>query len=97
VITYYVYILKCADSTFYTGITSNLTQRLESHQSGKYKDSYTNNRRPVTLVYYCEFTDPNMAIDTEKQMKKWSKAKKQALIDGGYDELPNLAKKKFLK
>ncbi|WP_405399482.1 GIY-YIG nuclease family protein [Maribacter sp. Asnod2-G09] len=94
-ITYYVYILKCADSTFYTGITSNLTQRLESHESGKYKDSYTNKRRPVTLAFYCEFTDPNMAIENEKRIKKWSKAKKKALIDGEYDDLPNLAKKKF--
>ncbi len=94
-ITYYVYILECADSTFYTGITSRLTQRLESHQSGKYKDSYTSKRRPVTLVYYCEFTDPNIAIETEKRIKKWSKAKKRALIAGEYDELPNLSKKKF--
>ena len=95
VITYYVYILECADRSFYTGITSNLTQRLESHQSGKYKDSYTSKRRPVNLVYYCEFTDPNLAIETEKRIKKWSKAKKKALIAGEYEKLPNLAKKKF--
>ncbi|MDF4201922.1 GIY-YIG nuclease family protein [Maribacter sp. SA7] len=94
-INYYVYILKCADSTFYTGITSNLTQRLESHQTGKYKDSYTSKRKPVTLVFYCEFTNPNIAIETEKRIKKWSQAKKRALIAGKYDELPNLAKKKF--
>ncbi|MDF4221201.1 GIY-YIG nuclease family protein [Maribacter sp. M208] len=94
-LTYYVYILECADNSFYTGITSNLTQRLESHQSGKYKDSYTSKRRPVNLVYYCEFTDPNLAIETEKRIKKWSKAKKKALIAGEYEKLPNLAKKKF--
>ncbi|MFV1448196.1 GIY-YIG nuclease family protein [Maribacter sp. HS] len=94
-ITYYVYILECADNSFYTGITSNLTQRLESHQSGKYKDSYTSKRRPVDLVYYCEFTDPNLAIEIEKRIKKWSQAKKNALIAGEYEKLPNLAKKKF--
>ncbi|WP_300021909.1 GIY-YIG nuclease family protein [uncultured Maribacter sp.] len=94
-LTYYVYILECADSSFYTGITSNLTQRLESHQSGKYKDSYTTKRRPVNLVYYCEFTDPNLAIETEKRIKKWSKAKKKALIAGGHEKLQNLSKKKF--
>ncbi|SIQ18553.1 GIY-YIG nuclease family protein [Maribacter ulvicola] len=94
-ITYYVYILECADNTFYTGITSNLIQRLESHQSGKYKDSYTSKRRPVTLAFYCEFTDLNMAIETEKRIKKLSQGKKRALIAGEYDELPNLAKKKF--
>ena len=68
--TYYVYILQCADDTLYTGITSNLTKRLESHHAGTYKNSYTSKRRPVRLVFYCEFTDPNMAIDTEKQIKK---------------------------
>ncbi|MFV1448197.1 GIY-YIG nuclease family protein [Maribacter sp. HS] len=94
-ITYYVYILECADNSFYTGITSNLTQRLESHQSGKYKNSYTSKRRPVILAFYCEFTDPNLAIETENRIKKWSQSKKNALIAGEYEKLPNLAKKKF--
>jgi putative endonuclease len=93
--TFYVYILECADKTFYTGITSNLGKRLESHQSGTYKGSYTSTRRPVKLVFHCEFTDPNMAIETEKQIKKWSQAKKKALIAGENDKLPNLAKKRF--
>lgn len=93
--TFYVYILECADKTFYTGITSNLTKRLESHQWGTYEGSYTSTRRPVKLVFHCEFTDPNMAIETEKQIKKWSQAKKKALIVGENDKLPNLAKKKF--
>jgi putative endonuclease len=47
------------------------------------------------LVFYCEFTDINLAIEKEKQIKKWSKAKKEALINNDYDLLPNLAKKKF--
>jgi len=94
---YCVYILKCADNTFYTGITSNLEKRLMDHQSGKHFGSYTFDRRPVHLMYYAEFTDVNKAIATEKQIKKWSKAKKQALIDGQFEKLPNLAKKKFNK
>lgn len=92
---FYVYILECSDKTFYTGITSSLSKRVESHASGKYRDSYTFSRRPIKLVFYCEFTDPNIAIDVEKQIKKWSRAKKRALIDGNYEQLPNLAKKKF--
>ena len=92
---YYVYILKCLDNTFYTGFTSNLAKRLESHQNGAYKDSYTSTRRPIQLVFYCEFTDPNIAIEKEKQIKKWSQAKKKALINGDHENLPNLAKKKF--
>jgi putative endonuclease len=80
---------------YYTGITSNLGKRLLEHNTGKDKDSYTYIRRPVTLAYYAEFTNPNQAIGTEKQIKKWSKAKKEALIKGEYESLPKLAKKRF--
>ena len=65
------------------------------HKTGKYKGSYTSKRRPVELVFYAEFTDINFAIEKEKQIKKWSKVKKEALINGNFEELPNLAKKKF--
>jgi len=92
---YYVYILKCCDNTYYIGITSNLSKRIVEHESGKYLDSYTYTRRPIDLVFYAEFTEPEKAIDSEKQIKKWSRAKKEALINGDYDKLPNLAKKKF--
>jgi putative endonuclease len=94
---YCVYILLCSDATFYTGITSNLDKRLGEHQSGKHFGSYTFYRRPVELKFYAEFTEVERAIAMEKQIKKWSKAKKQALIDGYYEALPNLAKKKFSK
>ena len=93
--TYYVYILSCSDNTYYTGITSNLTKRIAEHQHKKYSNSYTATRQPVALVYYCTFTEVTIAIATEKQIKKWSQAKKKALIEGEYEKLPNLAKKKF--
>ena len=92
---YYVYILKCLDGTYYTGFTSNLEKRFMEHQSGKYKYSYTNSRRPLILAFYQQFVDPNQAIMVEKQIKKWSKAKKEALINNEFEKLPNLAKKKF--
>jgi putative endonuclease len=76
-------------------VTSNLTQRLFQHNIGFYPDCYTAKRRPLSLVFYAEFTDINFAIEKEKQIKKWSKAKKEALINGDFDALPNLAKKKF--
>jgi putative endonuclease len=91
----FVYILKCSDNSYYTGVTSNLELRVFKHQSGFYQDCYTFNKRPVELLFYCEFTDITIAISTEKQIKKWSKVKKEALINGDYDNLPNLAKKKF--
>jgi len=91
----YVYILKCADNSYYTGVTSNLKKRIAEHESGKYKDSYTHKRLPVELVYHAEFTDITKAIDYEKKIKKWSRAKKEALINGDLEKLTHLAKKKF--
>ncbi|WGD33930.1 GIY-YIG nuclease family protein [Olleya sp. YS] len=91
----YVYILECSDRTYYTGITSNLNKRITEHQYGKHIDSYTYNRRPIKLVFYAEFTDINLAIESEKQIKKWSRIKKEALINNEFNKLPNLAKKKF--
>ncbi len=91
----YVYILKCSDNTYYTGVTSNLTKRIKEHKYGKHIDSYTYSRRPLKLVYYAEFTDINLAILTEKQIKKWSRAKKEALINNETENLPNLSKKQF--
>ena len=91
----FVYILECSDGTYNTGITSNLEKRVFEHKIGTHQNSYTFSRRPLKLVFYCEFTDINMAIEKEKQIKKWSKVKKEALIKGDYLVLPNLAKKKF--
>ena len=92
---YYVYILKCADDSYYVGMTNDIERRFTEHQEGKNTASYTYNRRPVELVFYTSFSNVEMAIETEKQIKKWSRAKKQALIDGRFDDLKNLAKKKF--
>ena len=94
---YYVYILKCSDQTYYTGFTSNLDKRLQEHMAGKHPDSYTYNKRPITLEFYATFSNVEIAISTEKQIKKWSRAKKEALINGDYEALPNLAKKQFGK
>lgn len=92
---YFVYILRCKDNTYYTGITSDLETRIQEHKSGKHFNSYTYNRRPVELVFYIKFTNVEQAIEVEKQIKKWSKAKKEALINNKLEKLPNLAKKKF--
>ena len=52
-------------------------------------------RRPINLKFYAEFTNVDLAIQTEKQIKKWSRAKKEALINNDFDKLPNLAKKEI--
>lgn len=88
---YYVYILRCSDSSLYTGITSDLERRITEHNSGCHPDSYTFKRRPVTLEWYQEFTEPNQAIEFEKKFKKWSKAKKEALINGDFAQIHKLA------
>ena len=67
------------------------------HESAFYPDCYTASRRPLELVFYAEFTNIGFAIDKEKQIKKWSRAKKEALINENYETLVTLAKKKFGK
>ena len=68
---------------------------MNEHDSGKYPDSYTYKRRPVELKFFNTFKDVEEAILFEKKIKKWSKAKKVALINSEFEKLPNLAKKKF--
>ena len=73
---YYVYILKCSDNSYYTGITNNIETRFSEHQSGYIKDSYTYKRRPLSLDFYQEFNDVLQAIYFEKKIKGWTRAKK---------------------
>ena len=88
---YFVYILKCSDGLLYTGITNNLERRLEEHQKGICKNSFTNSRRPIELIFHQEFNDVEQAIYFEKKIKKWSAKKKWALANNDFDILPILA------
>jgi putative endonuclease len=88
---YYVYILKCSDLSYYTGITNDLERRLNEHQSGFYRAAFTYERRPVELVFYEEFNDPRCAIEFEKQVKGWCRKKKEALISQNWDKLKELS------
>lgn len=87
----WVYILLCADNTFYTGCTTNIKNRIWEHKSGHYQ-GYTSKRLPVKLVWFEEFRDINEAIDMERRIKKWSKAKKIALIRGDFEKVSELAR-----
>ena len=89
---YYVYILKCSDHSYYTGITSNLDRRLAQHHFGNNPDSYTFSRRPLELVYACDFINPRQAIAFEKQVKGWTRAKKEALIAEDWSKIKLLAR-----
>jgi putative endonuclease len=89
--TYFVYILKCADDSYYAGVTNNLERRLSEHQDGNDPASYTFNKRPVELVFSTFFNDVNQAIQFEKQVKGWTRRKKEALITGKIDKLKEFA------
>jgi len=90
--TLYVYILECSDNSFYVGVTNDVGRRFIEHQSGVHEDSYTFSRRPLKLVYCKQFRSPIKAIDYEKQLKGWTRAKKVALIRNDFDLLHELAK-----
>ena len=87
----YVYILKCSDGSYYTGSTKDLERRLWQHKNGN-GAKYTKTRLPVKLVYSEEYERIDEAFYREKQIKGWSRKKKEALIAGRFDKLSDLAK-----
>jgi putative endonuclease len=90
----FVYMLKCADGSFYVGSATgdDLTRRIAEHQSGHY-DGYTSTRRPVSLVWSEHFLRITDAIAVERQIKGWSRAKKEALIKGDWKMIEQLSKR----
>jgi putative endonuclease len=87
----WLYILQCADDSYYTGSTNNLALRLAQHQAGE-GSVYTRHRLPVKLVYTQEFSSEHEAFLRERQVKGWSRAKKEALIRGDFEALVELSK-----
>ncbi|MCX6399912.1 MAG: GIY-YIG nuclease family protein [Propionibacteriales bacterium] len=92
----FVYILQCADDSYYVGSTHSLDKRVWEHNEGL-GSAYTRRpaRRPVTLVWSFECANVAEAFAIEKQVQGWSRAKREALIRGDYEALPALAKKDF--
>ena len=88
---YSVYILKCSDGTYYTGITNDIDRRLYEHQNGINLTCYTYKRRPLVLVFCENFPDVNQAIEFEKQIKGWSRKKKEAIINDNWEKLKELS------
>ena len=87
----WVYILECCDGSYYVGSTTDLAARLFQHELGL-GAAYTARRRPVRLVWAMEFDSVVDAFAFEKQVQNWSRAKRQALIEGRLDDLPALAR-----
>ncbi|MBK7886493.1 MAG: GIY-YIG nuclease family protein [Bacteroidetes bacterium] len=86
----YMYILECCDGSYYTGSTNNLDLRLRQHQNGE-GANHTKKRLPVKLVYYEEYERVQDAFYREKQVQGWNRKKKEALINGTPELLPELA------
>ncbi|MBV9548199.1 MAG: GIY-YIG nuclease family protein [Alphaproteobacteria bacterium] len=88
----WVYMLRCADGSYYVGLTRDgLDKRLSEHHDGSFQ-GYTQGRRPVELVWSQGFQWLTDAIACERRLKGWRREKKEALIRGDYDALPQLAR-----
>ncbi len=85
---YYVYIILCADGTYYTALTDDLIRRFREHIGGMYEEIM---RKPLELKYYETIPFLQDAVEREKQLKGWSKVKKEALIEGNFHKLQLLA------
>jgi predicted GIY-YIG superfamily endonuclease len=83
----HVYILKCADGSYYTGATSDLTRRLWEHETGVDSKSYTFTRHPVELIWAEETSTKEEALTFERQIKGWSRKKKEVLIWGDWESI----------
>jgi len=92
--SYWVYMLRCADGSFYVGVTNDAEKRVAQHNLGYDEESYTHTRRPVTLVWASEFSDVRDAIFFEKRLKGWSRKKKIALIRDDWERIEALARGK---
>lgn len=86
-----VYILHCSDDSFYTGVTNEIERRISEHNNGSKDLKYTYSRRPFELVFTRYFNSATKAIAFEKQVKGWTRKKKQALIRENWKKLKELA------
>jgi putative endonuclease len=91
----FVYMLKCADGSFYIGIATgeDLTRRIAEHQSGFYQ-GYTSARRPVSLLWSDHFPRIADAIAVERKLKGWTRAKKEALLKRDWETIKQLSKRR---
>ena len=86
----WMYILRCADDSYYVGSTRDLDARIWMHRAGRGAE-YTKRRLPVELVHATEFESAAEAFAMEKRAQGWSRAKREALISGDFTALPRLA------
>lgn len=90
----YVYILRCNDGSYYVGSTTNLEERLRQHNDDVLGAAYTRRRRPVVLIWHAEFSSIAEAYSVEKQVQGWSRRKREALMRGEFELLPEVSRRK---
>jgi predicted GIY-YIG superfamily endonuclease len=86
----FVYILRCADNSYYVGLTDDLEVRMVQHHSGL-GSAHTRRHLPVTLVWHQEFESRVEALEMERRVKGWRREKKEALIEGRMEDLKRLS------
>jgi putative endonuclease len=89
----YTYIVRCADDTYYVGSTWDVEARVWQHNSPDRAAAYTRHRQPVALVWCCWYDSIEQAFAFEKRVQGWSRKKREALIRGEYDDLPDLSRR----
>ncbi|KAF7600774.1 MAG: hypothetical protein CGU28_11125 [Candidatus Dactylopiibacterium carminicum] len=89
---FYVYIPRCADGSYYTGHSDDLEARMQMHVTGAIRTCYTASRLPVSLVFQQAFATREEAVAAERQIKGWSRAKKEAMMKGDWGEVARLSR-----
>jgi putative endonuclease len=92
---FWVYIVRCADDSYYTGHTDDLEYRIAQHEAGDLSGCHTFKRRPITLVFSQSFVSREEALSAEQQIKGWSRKKKEALMRGDWAEVSRLSRPAF--
>jgi len=90
---FFVYILLCSDGSYYIGVTNDIERRIMEHNEGVDSSSFTYPRRPIEVKFLEYYDDVIKAIEREKQLKGWSRKKKEALIEQNIPALKDLSKK----
>ena len=90
---FWVYILRCADGSYYTGHTDNLEHRIAQHQNGEC-EGYTATRLPMELAWSQECVTREEALSAERQIKGWNRKKKEAMMCGDWQEVARLARRR---
>jgi len=87
---FYLYVLKCVNGAYYVGHTDNIEQRLSEHHLGLINNCYTKNKRPLELMFLQDFPTRDAAFHAERQIKGWSRQKKEAFMQDDWEKIKEL-------